>query len=307
MKDFFMKQRLQIFNTAITLLIWMQVGTLPAAAQVQAYEQEVENWHQKRVVALKAENGWLNLAGLFWLKPGTNTLGPGTHADIPLPGIDGKPSLGAIDWQGKQVTVHFAQNAGATIGQQPVQSAILYHADSGHAPTVALGALRFTIIKRGDKLGVRMRHLQHEAVLHFKGIDRFAVDTAWRIEARFIPALPFSTIAITNVLGQTIPQPTPGSLVFEKNGIVHSLQALEENGKLFIVFGDQSNAVTTYGAGRFLYADKPEPGGTTVLDFNKAINPPCAFTPFATCPLPPLQNRLAITIVAGEKDYSHLH
>jgi uncharacterized protein (DUF1684 family) len=277
----------------------------PAAsfAQMNAYEQSLQKWKQERKAALTAENGWLNLAGLFWLKPGKNTVGTSAGYDLIFPSKNMGESLGYIEWKENAVWFFANNNSKATINKIPFQSGIIYHADSSKQPTVAIGSLRFSIIKRGDKLGVRLRDVEQDAVKQFTGIPMFAIDTNWRIKARWIPAAAYKTIAITNVLGQSTQQATPGTLVFEKDGNTYSLQSLEEEGKLYIVFGDETNAETTYGAGRFLYADMPTGSGMVLVDFNKAINPPCAFTPFATCPLPPKQNQLPIKIEAGEKDY----
>jgi uncharacterized protein (DUF1684 family) len=165
--------------------------------------------------------------------------------------------------------------------------------------------LRWTIIKRGDKIGVRLRNLKSSAAIDFKGVPRFAVDSFWRIAATLQPAGNGANILITNVLGQTSVQKSPGKLVFKFNGAQYSLDALEEGNELFIIFADATSGSTTYPSGRFLSAKKPDADGHTVIDFNKAYNPPCAFTDYATCPLPPKQNDLPFPVTAGEKYDGH--
>jgi uncharacterized protein (DUF1684 family) len=166
---------------------------------------------------------------------------------------------------------------------------------------LAYHTFRWTIIKREDKLGVRFRDLDHPNLKTFNHIERFAVSSKWKINATLEPAL-YASVSITNVLGQTYPMPSPGKIVFEVDGKKYKLDAVDEGGDdLFILFGDDTNAEHSYESGRFLYIPKQDANGNTVIDFNKAINPPCAFSTFATCPLPPKQNVLPIAITAGEK------
>ena len=163
----------------------------------------------------------------------------------------------------------------------------------------------WVVIKREDKVGIRFRNLKAKTLLDFKGIERFPINSAWRIKGRLEqPAQ--DILMITNVLGQNTATKNAGKFIFEKNGQQFSLDVIDEGGsKLFIVFADQTSGVSTYGAGRFIEIPKPDANGNTEIDFNLAYNPPCAFTAFATCPLPPKQNRLALKIEAGEKNYGH--
>jgi uncharacterized protein (DUF1684 family) len=169
-----------------------------------------------------------------------------------------------------------------------------------------LGPLLFHAIDRGGRLGVRLKDRESPLIGQFNGIDRFDADPAWRVEARFEPYDPPKTIAVPNIAGPPLEEPCPGRLVFEHSGASYSVEPTGEPGhRLFIVFGDSTNGEATYGGGRFLYADWPAPGSeTVVLDFNQAYNPPCVFTPWATCPLPPPQNKLAMAVEAGEKTYT---
>jgi uncharacterized protein len=178
--------------------------------------------------------------------------------------------------------------SGITVDGKYGQKAVIYHADSSHLPVSAMGSLRWTIKKSDDQYGIRLRDLEHRAVKEFRGLERFPVDTIWRVRAFLQKSS--GGIPITNVLGQTIDLESPGKLIFTIKGTEYSLDALWEGEQLYIIFGDETTGVTTYASGRYMYARKPGPGGYTTLDFNKAFNPPCAFTEFATCPIPPKQN-----------------
>jgi hypothetical protein len=178
---------------------------------------------------------------------------------------------------------------------------LIFNIDSSKGTTLKWGQFVFTIIKREDKIGIRFRDLQSPTLLGFKGIPRYPANPAWKLIATMEPSYG-KKIAITNVLGQTTMQPSPGKLVFTIKGKTYKLDAIDEGGtELFILFGDATSGLETYPAGRFMYVPKPDANQQTVLDFNKAFNPPCAFTDFATCPLPHRQNILDLEIKAGEK------
>ncbi|WP_232074190.1 DUF1684 domain-containing protein [Spirosoma aureum] len=268
-----------------------------------AYREKIDQWHQKRVVSLKSENGWLNLAGLFWLKEGKNSLGRGSDFDIAFPVADAPADLGQLYLE--KGDVRFVPHKGATVSanEQPLTESTVIFGPNQKPLTLAHGSLRWFIIKRGNQYGIRLRDLDSPYVSEFHGVERFPVDESWQVKARVeTPSTP-KTIPILDVLGLTSQQPLVGTLVFERAGKTYRLDAVGEGQKLFILFGDATNTHETYGSGRFLYADKPGADGTTILDFNQAINPPCAFTPYATCPLPPKQNKLALAVTAGEKRY----
>jgi uncharacterized protein (DUF1684 family) len=182
---------------------------------------------------------------------------------------------------------------------------LFFHPDSSQAPVASHGSSQWFVIRRDKDVGIRLRDLTSKAVQEFKGIERFPVDLQWRVTARFQPT-EGKTIDITNVLGQTNGQKSPGTLTFELGGETYSLDVLE-GGKdeFFLIVGDKTNEKETYPSGRYLYVKKPNAEGEVIIDFNKAYNPPCAFTPFATCPLPPRQNILSVAIRAGEKNYSY--
>lgn len=270
-----------------------------------AYDAELQQWIGKRIAYLKSTDGWLNLAGLLWLQPGNNSFGSSKQNKVVFPGHFPFSQAGELMWTDAQVSLQLKPGVTATVNGKGFTQGIVFDAKLGLSSVVKMGDWQFSIIQRGEKTGIRLRQLNHPAVTAFLGTERFATDTTFKIQATLIkPAIP-KTIAITNVLGQTNEQPLAGTLLFTLHGQSYSLQALTEGDELFILFADATNGESTYGAGRFLYAPMPDANGKTVLDFNKAINPPCAFTPFATCPLPPKQNQLAIAIEAGEKDYGH--
>ncbi|ADB40784.1 DUF1684 domain-containing protein [Spirosoma linguale] len=272
-----------------------------------SYKEQIDAWHQTRINSLKSETGWLNLAGLFWLSNGKNSLGRGTDFDLAFPVADAPADLGALYLENGHV--RFVPKVGAAVlaDGKPVTGPLVIFAPDQKPLVLAHGSLRWFIIKRGPKYGVRLRDLDSPQLKEFQTIDRYPIDESWRIKARLeTPSTP-TTIPIIDVLGLTSQQPLAGTLVFERAGKTYRLDAVEEGDKLFILFGDPTNAHETYGAGRFLYADRPVSGvgekGLVVLDFNQSINPPCAFTPFATCPIPPKQNKLAVAVTAGEKRY----
>ena len=266
----------------------------------EAYENEIKDWHKKRVEGLKAENGWLNLAGLLWLEEGENTFGGDIENDINFPKDRSKASLGKFILKDGKVTVVANENADIFQDDQPVKELEIFPSEK---PIVLKHqSLRWFIIKRGDKYAVRLRDLESQHLKDFKGIDTYPIQTAWNVKAKFEPTTG-KKIAITDITGRTADQDSPGTLVFNIKGKEYRLDAVGSEKNLFILFADATNKKETYGSGRFLYASLPDADGYTWLDFNKSINPPCAFSPYATCPLPPKQNKLALAVTAGEKKY----
>ena len=284
----------------------------PAAQPPSAYTQEIESWHRSRINNLKAANGWLNLAGLFWLNEGKNSFGSDPGNTIVFP--QGAASAGYFERTGNTVKIVIQNDLdirvnGAIVKPDirangaAVKEAVIYGGDSSRPPVVSYGSLRWTIIRRDDKIGVRLRNLESPQATAFKDIERFPVDSAWKVQATLRKEQQAQTIAIANVLGQISQQQTPGKLLFTIGDKQYTLDALEEGDELFVIFADATNGKTTYPSGRFLSVKKPGADGLTTIDFNKAYDPPCAFTPYATCPLPPKQNVLDLAITAGEKDY----
>lgn len=271
------------------------------AQSVSEHQAEIAQWKQKRNDFLRSPAGWLNLEGLYWLHPGRNYFGSNSSNDL----VYKHPSMPAVagyfEWENGAVT--WTSQPGVTITlQDSVVNSLKVFEEGKPTPSLSLQTLRWNVIKREDKMGIRLRDISSKTVLNFRGIERYPTQISWRVNAKLEPP-PQANIFITNVLGQTNAQQTPGKLVFSINGKTYRLDALLEEDQLFIIFADATNGKGTYPSGRFLYAALPDEKGNTVLDFNKAYNPPCAFSPFATCPLPPPQNRLSFAVPAGEKNY----
>ncbi|MBA4198426.1 MAG: hypothetical protein C0459_12820 [Chitinophaga sp.] len=289
------------------LIVAVLFIAIKANAQNAAlYQQEIDNWHNKRIENLKKENGWLNLVGLHWLQQGKNSFGSGSNVQIKFPPNSITENAGWFELKGTTVILHTNNDTKIAVNGVVKNDVIVFSADSTKPIVCTYGTLKWTVIKRDDKIGIRLRDLNSPLVKDFKGIDRFTVDSSFKVKAYLQkPSTNKSSIFITNIIGQTNAQNSPGKLIFTLNNKAYSLDALEEEGQLFIVFGDATSGKETYPAGRFVYAAMPDANGNTVIDFNKAYNPPCAFTPYATCPLPPKQNILPVAITAGEKNFGH--
>lgn len=271
-----------------------------------SYIREIEKWRTERSVEINGEDGWTTLLGLFWLNQGRNRFGSDPSNDIVLP-QDRAPRFAGSIWLGRgTVTLHAKPHVVVTSNSKRVRRLVL-RTDAGLKPTVLkLGSLTLFVIKRGERLGLRLKDKKNPARSHFAGLDYFPVDMKWRLEAKLEPYNPPKVISIVNVLGMVDNMTSPGALAFEVNGEKYRLDPVLEKGEkhLFLIFSDTTAGKETYGAGRYLYVDPPDSNGRVIVDFNKAHNPPCAFTRFATCPLPPSQNHLSIRIDAGEKKYS---
>jgi uncharacterized protein (DUF1684 family) len=292
-----MINRIQFKFAAILL-----IGTVLLAFRADtAYEQEIREWKKSRVEGLKSENGWLNLVGLLWLEEGENTFGGSPDNDIIFPKEKSDASLGKIILKDGKVTLAANKDAAIFHDATPVTNLEIF--PSKEPIVLSHKSLRWFVIQRGDKYALRVRDLESQQVKHFKNIASYPIQMRWKVKAKFV-ATSGRKIAITDITGRTADQDSPGKLVFNIKNKEYQLDVIGADGDLFIIFGDETNKKQTYGAGRYLYAPLPDKDGYTYLDFNKAINPPCAFTPYATCPLPPKQNNLAVAITAGEKKYA---
>jgi len=250
------------------------------------YSASVEAFRHQYEQSLRAPNGWLSVAGLFWLHEGANRAGSDPQSDIVLPAP--APALAAT----------FELHAGkVTLNGKPVRP---------DEDKITIGDLSLTVIVRGPKTGLRLRDPNSAARRNFSGLHWYPIDEHYRIEARWVPYNPPHKVSFTNVIGMTEEDTSPGYAEFQLAGKTWRLEPTEEDGRLFYVFRDQTAGKETYPSGRFLKSDMPK-DGRVVLDFNQAYNPPCAFTSFATCPLPPRQNFIAAPIPAGEKKYSDHH
>ena len=269
---------------------------------LQGHVADVEAWREGRYAALRRDIGWLTLAGLGWLKPGINHVGSGPDADAVLPG--GPPTAGTVTVTDEGVVAdgEFRHDGRRASGLRLVSD------HEGKATLMELGSLRICLVERGGRLALRTWDLDAPGRTAFSGIDHWPIDPAWRLDARLEPT-PGRAIAVPDVLGTNDEQPSPGDVVFEVNGDAYRLQALPggDSGELWLVFGDATNGTETYGGGRFVYTSAPDASGGLVVDFNRAYNPPCVFSPYATCPLPWPENRLSLRVEAGERMYKAPH
>lgn len=274
-----------------------------------SHAEEVEAWRQERMESLRQPDSWLTLVGLFWLEEGDNTCGSDLEGKVVLP--ESLPArLGVFHLAGARVEfkpVQGLDQASSPVRHdgQPLTGPLTLQDDTEGEPTLLeLGSVTFHVIRRGEKFGVRVKDRESPGLRTFKGLDYFPPHRDWRIEARFEAYDPPRPIKVPTVLGTVSEILAPGAVIFEMAGQKYRLEALPGNddNELFLIFGDQTNGKETYGGGRFLYANH-DGQGRVVVDFNKAYSPPCVFSPYATCPLPPKENRLGVTVTAGEKTY----
>lgn len=283
------------------------LGAVSATNAPDPHQAGVEQWRSQRIERLRDPNGWLTLVGLHWLEAGWQSIGKAASNDIEL--AVGPERLGRIGIFDGVVKFQPKGDAGL----------VVEHADKrmdGKRTTYALapdsakqqsvvrtGSANFVVIERSGRMGLRVKDPQAATRTSFTAIDQYPIDAGWKFDAVFVPHPAGKTIDIASVINTIEPMPNPGAVVFRKDGKDFRLEAVDEgDGQLFLIFADRTNGKETYGPGRFLYADKPV-GNRTVVDFNRAYNPPCAFNAYSTCPLPPPENRLDLAVTAGEKKY----
>ncbi len=269
-----------------------------------AHQGEVEAWRAERLERLTRDDGWLSLTGLHWLQEGRSKLGSGADNEVRLPAA--VPAFFAtVELDAGELRLQLAEGVEATVDGKVERQSVLAPDSTGSPTVVEYSSVLFYAIQRGDRIGLRVKDRAHPALAYFQGLDYFPIDTSWRLTARFEAYDPPKSVPVPNVLGTVGEQLSPGAVVFEHGGKSYHLDALPGgDAELFLIFGDSTNGGETYGGGRFLYVPLADAEGRITVDFNLAYNPPCAFTPFATCPLPPLQNKLKVAIVAGEKKYA---
>ena len=288
-----------------SILLAIVLVFLTSARAQTAYTKTVEKWRSDEESDLKKEDGWLTLAGLFWLKDGINTVGAGPDFDVRLTDNFKQGKFGEIDYKNGAAALKVESGVEAQSDGKSISAIDLVSDEKGKPTEIRTGSQTFYLIRREDRFGIRLKDSKSKARLAFKGLHWFPIDESYKITARLEATPEPKELMVPNVLGGFFKMKSPGILRFTFKGKECSLQPVgEEDGSLFIIFRDGSNLNETYKAGRFLHADKPV-NGEAVLDFNKAENPPCAFTSFATCPLPPPQNSLDVEIKAGEKRYDH--
>ena len=297
-----------MLHYGIGLAALLGVGTIALAqSDDSAYTKEILQWRQARIERLTKPDGWLSLVGLAWLKEGRNSLGSAKDNDVI---IESAPAhLGTIVLSGGKATIALDANSGATIdGAAKLESELLD--DTHEKPTtVEFGTTSLYVHKSADKFALRIKDSEAPTRKHFLGIDYFDIDPSWRVEAKWEAYDPPHEVEEGNIIGQTDKVVVPGAAVFEHAGQTFRVEPVIEtpgDTELFLVFADQTSGKETSGAARFVYTEPPK-NGKVVIDFNKAYNPPCAFTPYATCPLPTAQNRLKTRVTAGEKKYRGSH
>jgi hypothetical protein len=305
-----MKRNLNLLLLLLILTPLFAVAAPPEnppspSAPDATYIQSFDKWKAELVDDLK--QNWLSLAGLFWLKPGDNSFGTDAGNAIVFP--KGPAHAGVFELAGTDVNVKFSSDAHATIDGKPVTTSKLQPDISDKPTIVELGSLRIKAIVRGQRIGIRLKDVDSDQAKNYRGPLFFPLDLSYRVTAAWVPSDGKKTVDVPNVLGDTTPTPVAGTVVFKINSQEVRLTALGGNPEkgLSFVFNDLTSKTDTYPGGRFLETD-PVVNGTVVLDFNRAYNPPCAVTPYATCPLAPKENRLAVAIPAGEKyDRTHGH
>ena len=263
---------------------------------------ELAQWRAKRLQRLTAPDGWLTLIGLHWLKPGMQGVGADQGNAIVL--AKGPPLLGEVIWEEATGQVTFRAEPGieVRVDGNLIAAPVVLSNDEEKPTRIQVGTLTLQVISRGDRKALRVKDNDASTRTHFHGLEYFPENPFWKIEAQWLPFSPPPTIKVQNIVGTVSTESVPGKAIFERDGKTYELWPIQETGDetLFFIFSDQTSGKETYGAARFLFTDPPK-DGKLLLDFNRAINPPCAFTPFATCPLPPSQNRLTLRVAAGEK------
>jgi len=288
---------------ALSFFLLAGLTGLPAAEL--SPEEDVRDWRERRHQRLSSESGWLTLVGLEWLQEGENRIGNGSSATISIGG--GPDNWGTLHLSGDELRFVPSPGNDIKVDGEEVKESMLVADDQGEPTVVSSGSFSFYVIYR-ESYALRVKDSQASALKNFEGVPNYEFQEDWRYQARFIPAPEGETIEIGNVLGQLSPSSVYGYAEFERDGESYRLLGLgdENSESLWFLFADRTSGRETYGAGRFLYSDGMPENGKLVVDFNKAYNPPCAFSDYATCPLPPQQNRLNLAVTAGEKDY-HAH
>ncbi len=273
----------------------------PSIGADDAYVTEIEAYRAEKEKALRAEDGWLTVVGLPWLAEGRSTIGSAPDSDVVLP-ASAPARFGVLEVAGERVNLHLVPGATATQDGEGFAEAVLQLPDEESRHAVELGDVSFHLIRRGERLGLRVRDRNSHERRSFGGLEWYGIEPRLRVAAKFV-ADP-GQVPVANVIGLIHEYESPGYVAFELNGVEMRLRPVYESDEqvdLFFIFRDATSGRTTYPAGRFLHTPLPVDGRVD-LDFNRAYSPPCAFTAHATCPLPPQENWLHAAIEAGEKD-----
>ncbi len=279
----------------------------PPPTDPAAHSADVEAWREWRYADLMQTDGWLSLVGLYWLEPGRNTFGADPGNKIVFPPENAPASIGQFVLDNDTVSMTVRSNLGVQVDGAPALGHMMFAPapSLSESPVATMGSLQWHVIKRQERFAIRLKDSLSSTRTEFPGVEMFDLNPEWRFVATFDRYDPPKTIRVPNILGTVSDQPSPGAVVFKVGRKKYRLDVTQErdNPNYFIAFGDSTNGFETYGGGRFVWVDVEDDDGRVVLDFNKSYNPPCVFTDYATCPLPPRQNRLPLRIEGGEKDF----
>jgi uncharacterized protein len=275
-----------------------------ASSPANSYEASVQRFQHDWEATLKSDTGWLTIAGLFFLSQPSSTFGSDPLNDIVLP-ASAPAHAGTFELHDKKVRVKAAPGVTFQLGDKPITSAELKSDGQGPPDRIGLGDLQLWVHMSGDRMSIRLRDKNSHLRKEFAGLSWFPVNEAYRVEAQYVPYDKPKTVHVPNILGDIDTMPVPGFVTFTLNGQALKMEAVADQGdkEFWFIFRDLTSGKETYAATRFLYMPAPVNGKMT-LDFNMAENPPCAYNPFTTCPLPPQQNRLPVRVEAGEKAYA---
>jgi len=295
-------------GASLIVVAFLAFTRLAAAADPSAanYEQSVAAWRTEHETWLKAEDGWLTVVGLAWLKEGVNWVGSAPGSEISLP--KSAPScVGRITVKNDRVYFTPERGVSVALNGKPARASYLKPELASKGDVVSVGSVKFFLIRRENKLAIRIKDNRSAARLQFAGSRWYPVDSSWRVQATYVPWDKPHPLIFETAVGLKEHNQSPGYVRFERNGMEYRLEPVIDENELRFVIRDETSGKTTYSASRFLYADPPKTGlrtaGPIELDFNRAENPPCVFTDFATCPLPPPQNRMSMAVTAGEQMY----
>ncbi len=279
---------------------------LAACAHVPTSEiREFEKWREKREASLRSETGYLALAGLYWLEEGSHTFGSNPSNDLIFPEDRFPATAGVLRLSARKVFLEAAAGVQFLRGGEKFSSGILDF-DPPQDRRIVFDGASFWAIERAGQIGIRLRDPQNPILQNYRGTPTFPYQSSWEFKAKFHPEP--KDLLIPNILGSHFQEKSPGHLVFEYRSQRYRLEVSEQNkkGELFIVFGDETNGGESYGGGRFILVPAPNEAGETSIDFNRAYNPPCAYSPYTTCPKPPAQNILPFRVEAGERGQIYL-
>jgi uncharacterized protein len=288
-----------ILFAALFLLSGCADDKLGPAPVPDNYLESIEEWKQYRIDVLSGPTNWLRLDGIYWIEEGENSFGSGEDQDLQFPEGTIPGHAGVVILEDDMITMKVADGVTITLEGEPVEEMVLF--DGENRPNVEHADLEWFIDTRGDRHGIRLYNKENPKADAFDGFPAYSVDPDWHLKARFIPHSDSISVTLDNVIGEEIERFSPGTIEFEAGGERQTVLAFEASSGLFIMFSDETNKTETYHAGRYMIIPFPDDKNKTIIDFNKAYNPPCAFSRYTTCQLPPPQNRLNVSIPAGEK------